>query len=331
MVKKEEINTKLTGENAELRSQVAALTTQLQQAKWRSFTSDDNANRDLVLSDSTLSAVDTDKLQNTRLVCVPDAKAETLTEELQKPEHKDKSYDRIVLVVGSNDISECKDNEESANVVPKFASLIDKAKTKATQVSISSVCPRLDRPEIKERIDAFNANLQVLCTDNECDFTDNTPSFTLGTGDINDGYLAMGKGPHLSKAGVNNLVRNLKLRTKQDITDFTRSHHQRNAVQKNAVHQQKNSVPQKRSSQQERSSQYQRSSRNQSPRKCSSGEQVTSHDDVVFNRNACYFCNIPGHRADDCRHKGPVTCHACGEQGHKRKHHSSYSSQRYDY
>lgn len=138
-------------------------------------------------------------------MCIQGAKAETLTNELQQPKYQD----RIVLVVGTNDIGILKDDEGSTSIIPKFENLIKKAKTnsqKASAVCISSVCPHLDQLNMNEKIDGLNANLQ---------------SFTLGDGTIKNGYMARGKDPHLSKAGVNKLVSNLKIRTKQGVSDVT--------------------------------------------------------------------------------------------------------------
>ncbi len=53
-----------------------------------------------------------------------------------------------------------------------------------------------------------------MCEENGAIFIDNTPIITLGDGTINYGYLEGGKGPHLTKQGVNKLVRNLKLNIK---------------------------------------------------------------------------------------------------------------------
>lgn len=330
MVKKDEVNTKLTTENAELRCKVASLTTELQQARWKSFTNENDSD-DLVLSDSVLSAVDAAKLQNTGLVCVPGGKIETLTTELEKPTHQDKSYNRIVLVVSSDAAS---DNSNASadvttDIVPKFASLIEKAKIKASQVCVSSVCPRLDRVDAKDRIEALNANLQVLCDEKECEFVDNTPSFSLGDGSINDGYLAMGKGPQLSKAGVNKLVKNLKLRTRPNVIDVTRSQNKKSSPR------QQNRSPDGHNLSSGRKWRSNQSAPNR-PYSPSTGytKSTESFDsDVKYNKNACYFCNEPGHRSSICKHGGPVSCHGCGEKGHKQKHHSSFlnDSQNYEY
>ena len=330
IVEKEKNSIKLNAENVELRLKVASLNNELQQAKWRSFANSNDC-QDLVLSDCLLSTVDSGKLRNTNLICVPDAKAETFTDELEKPEHEEKSYNRIVIVVGTNDVNDCKTAEDSSAVIPKFTKLIEKAKTKASEVCVSSVCPRLDQTVAKDRIDSFNANLQVLCNDVECDFTDNTLSFSLGDGTVNDGYLESGKGPLLSKAGVNKLVKNLKIQTKQAVSqgvvDVTKSIETRYPKQKQpeAARSYRN-----QHGQQNRRNQQRSPSRPLSSSNAQRGASM-SQNDVVFNRNACYYCNEPGHRADICKHGGTATCHGCGAKGHKHKHHSGYNKTTQNY
>ena len=74
-------------------------------------------------------------------------------------------------------------------VIDAFASVIDAAKAKASTVTVSSVCPRLKTADITNKIDAVNAGLVTLCADKKVIFADSTPSFTLGDGSVNDGYL----------------------------------------------------------------------------------------------------------------------------------------------
>ncbi len=91
-----------------------------------------------------------------------------------------------------------------------YKDLIKSAKAIAEHISVSSVCPRLDN--VKDTIEPFNVSLQVLCEQNGATFIDNTLILTFGDGTIHNGYLAAGKGPLLTKPGVNKLVRNLKMK-----------------------------------------------------------------------------------------------------------------------
>jgi len=66
--------------------------------------------------------------------------------------------------------------------------LVSVVKTKAERIIVSSVVPRLvESMEVRTRIDDVNADLQVSCGDEGVTFVDNTNSFYLGDGSINDG------------------------------------------------------------------------------------------------------------------------------------------------
>ncbi len=68
-------------------------------------------------------------------------------------------------------------------------------------------------------MEPLNTSLKMMCEENGATFIDNTPIITLGDGTTNDGYLEGGKWPHLTKQGVNKLVRNLKLNIKDPESD----------------------------------------------------------------------------------------------------------------
>ena len=101
------------------------------------------------------------------------------------------------------------------SVCAAFASVIDAAKAKASTVTVSSVCPRLKTADITNKIDAVNAGLVTLCADKKVIFADSTPSFMLGDGSVNDGYLHR-DGIHLTHAAVNRLAKGLRLKKRND-------------------------------------------------------------------------------------------------------------------
>ena len=57
--------------------------------------------------------------------------------------------------------------------------------------------------------------LVTLCADKKVIFADSTPSFTLGDGSVNDGYLHR-DGIHLTHAAVNRLAKSLRLKKRND-------------------------------------------------------------------------------------------------------------------
>jgi hypothetical protein len=180
-------------------------------------------------------------------------------------------------------------------------------------VTISSVCPRLD--SVKEMVEPFNVSLEMLCQDSGATFIDNTPILTLGDGSVNDGYLVDGKGPHLTKAGVNKLARNLRLEIKDTSKDVTKApgKHPNNKSHQNTAG--------KYGAGYSRSSQSSVGTVSTSSNQTGAQTQGRASDKVWFNNGRCVYCNEPGHNSSTCRHQGAVTCHSCGKKGHKAKHH----------
>jgi hypothetical protein len=168
------------------------------------------------------------------------------------------------------------------------------------------------------KFEAFNSSLEVMCSDNDCDFINNSPAFTLGDGSINDGYLDSGKGPLLSKAGQNKLAQTLKLRVRIGISDVTlrqidNQTHRKKHNNRSYANRHDNHNKGGRWSQQNSRNYHGPPSVN-NPR---------YNDDVIYSRDACYYCNENGHSTENCRHQEPITCHDCRQKGHKSKHHRS--------
>ncbi len=65
-------------------TKVATLTEEFKHVKWKSFT---DGPQEYVFSDSMLSHVNQEKLQNTKVISMSGARVETLKSELQKPEY----------------------------------------------------------------------------------------------------------------------------------------------------------------------------------------------------------------------------------------------------
>ena len=82
-----------------------------------------------------------------------------------------------------------------------YSAVIDTAIVKARTVIVSSIYPRLTTNETTNTIDAVNAGLVSLCDEKSVAFINNTPSFTLSDGSVNDGYLQR-DGVHLTITAV---------------------------------------------------------------------------------------------------------------------------------
>ncbi len=306
-------------ENARLLTKVGSLTVELKQAKWKSFT---EGPQELIFSDSMLSNIDQQKLQNTKVVVMSGARVEEIKTKLQKPEYHAARLDRLVLIIGTNDLKDAKDKPDSIpDIVQKYSALIEDAKAISQYVTISSVYPRIDY--VAELVEQFNTNLQVLCEDKDCEFIDHTPIFTLGDCSINDGYLSQGKGPHLTKAGLNKVAKNIRLKVKTGVTDVTKSYQPRNSTPQvshiSGQGQHLGKGPQHwgyKSDQRISANGATRSGSMKTPK-------VKWNPDVICNRDGCVLCNEGGHSSSECHHRyrGTVICNLCQAPGHKAKHH----------
>ena len=115
----------------------------------------------------------------------------------------------ITLVAGGND---CEVAHES-DIVQLYSQLMDDAKVRAASVVVSSICPRLSKPELCEKINSINLNLQAVCATKGIGFVDNSASFYLKDGEINDGYF-VNDGINLTRRATDKLAEQLSLDVK---------------------------------------------------------------------------------------------------------------------
>lgn len=234
----------------------------------------------LVISDSTLRDIDDMKLQDTTFKVLHNASISTIADDLEN--FHGSSFDSVTYHVATNDLLEIKDDPDKiTDVINKYEALISDTKALTNTVIISSVCPRMD--DVSEMVEPFNAALKVLCDEQDVQFVDNTPSFTLANGEINDGYIWK-HGPYLTRAGVNCVAKNMKLHKKADIQDVTKS----------PLYNKHGNL-----------------------------QQEQNKSNILINQKGCRYCNEPGHNTATCRHNGPVLCNTCKARGHKSKHHRS--------
>ena len=212
----------LKKENERLAAIIADMKTSKQQSNWKNFrlaNNNDTANtkKELVLSDSTLSSIDESKLSDTKVTCLPGANISKLQEHLNDPLYHGANFERVIIMAGQNDL-DSKNKESVSSMLEKFDTLIESVKAISSDITISSLCPRMD--DCSSMVDPANSGLVELCNRKECHVITHVDTFTLADGSVNDGYLAAGKGPHLTRSGINKVARNLKLRIKEGITDI---------------------------------------------------------------------------------------------------------------
>ena len=295
-------NTKLLEENNSLRRSITDVSTKLNQLTWKSFRQQEPKDKnDLLIGSSLIRDVDKNKLNNTEVVCKPGGTIATISKELDRA----KDYDQITLVIGGNDCDR-QPPTPADTIVKSYNDLIQKACMRANNVTVSSICPRLKTESTNSTINDVNAGLVASCSDNDkVHFVDNTPSFMLADGSINDGYLHQ-DGVHLTRSAVNKLARNLKLKTKNEAGVFR----ERSAKPQQTT----NDKPDTRYGWQEVQVQ---------PRRKSTNTRNATHDhraNTLRNETVrCEYCYETGHNRSTCRHGKPVQCHHCGYSGHKAK------------
>jgi hypothetical protein len=198
----------LTIENTDLQKTIFDLNKETNAAKWQSFINKDT-NKSVVIGDSIIRDIDKQKLEDTMVVSKPRG---CITDIQDSVRELPGGHDELTLVVGGNDC-DSKPSKTADDIIKGYDTLLVEAKSKARQVFVSSICPRIPSQETNDKIDAVNAGLNVICSDRNVVFIDNAPSFHLGDGAINDGYFVP-DGIHLNRAAVNKLAQNLKLKVK---------------------------------------------------------------------------------------------------------------------
>ena len=181
-----------------------------------------------------------------------------------------------------------------------------------------NVLPRMISPDVTEKIAAVNAGIQVTWDAKGVTFADNTSSFYLRDGSINDGYLQQ-DGVHLTYRATHKLVQHLNLQVKDKVRGAcTQKHQKTTKLQKNRGDMDKNRqmmtqpdhhdvLPDQRNTDNGwKTVRGRRQSHMSQPRQ----ENQDHH---------CIFCGENGHNMDTCRHVQKIQCHSCHRLGHKGK------------
>ena len=189
-------------------------------------------------------------------------------------------------MIGATDCAQDASLDEMEHNLKK-AILQAKALTAAGEVAVSSILPRLTDDHIQDRIDEMNSCIESLCTAQNVTFIENGPSFRLGNGEVNEGFLDE-DGVHLNKAGTNKLIKNLHL-------EGHISYKAWNAMSTKQVIKSLKKEPAQKKPQ-------------------TKPQQDTK---VVTKRAPCYNCGVPNHTSNVCVYKTRITCHKCGRLGHK--------------
>ena len=204
---------KLTEENATLRERIAAMHTEKSESQWQNFPKPHGT---LLLGTSIIRDIDVNKLVGTKCECIRGGAIKDIQGAVDALPQNTK-FARAVLVAGGNDCDSDADTHEVTDILARYQDLISNTKSRAFEVSVSSICPRRKSDDVTQRIKDVNAGLRVICEELGANFIDNDPAFYLQDGTINDGYL-LPDGVHLTRAATNKLVSNLQLHLRQGET-----------------------------------------------------------------------------------------------------------------
>ncbi|CAH1795175.1 unnamed protein product, partial [Owenia fusiformis] len=266
---------------------------------------DTTINNTLVIGSSIVRSIDPSKLINTDVDCISGG---TIKDVHKKLTSLDKSYDRLVLQVGSNDTT--KKDATAQSVINDYELLLKGAKHVCEDICVSSICPRTDKPLSQEMAETVNAQLDQLCQkDPNLIFSNNDVTFRLQNNSINTGFLDF-KGLHLTKSGTNSLAQNMKLVPKPDHkSDITKMFNPRRNPNQ--------SIPQRDATPSSKNENWQtvksRNFRNQRPNPTT----PTNNKPNVPSKPACFLCGETSHLASSCWHPNAVTCYSCNQLGHK--------------
>ena len=333
--KSNELSTALK-EISNLRSAISELTIKLEQQSWKNFRSQNADKKTLVVGSSIIRDMSESQLVNTDIVCIPGGSISDVTEVIsEKPANK---YGRVVLVVGGNN---CKTNDinkeqNASTIVDQYKSLVNLCKQKATSVTVSSVCPRIVSADVRTKIDLVNTGLQVMCEDEDVKFVDNSTSFYLKDGSINDAYY-LEDGVHLTYKATNKLAQNLELNLKAGMKNVYAMHRQKRSRKSAQSH--SASIPADNASPEDEYEAFshpfwqhaQKKAYHKRHQERSGDQSVSLKHTQQFkeptykprNETRCYRCYEKNHTMRNCRHEQPIICNTCGAEGHKSKHHTA--------
>jgi len=243
----------------------------------------------LVLGTSIVRPVQALKPKDTTVVPVPGAHVKHLLEKYQT-DHRNKSYDHVIIEAGTNDISDKVPQDE---IISTYKTLVDEVMSQNNNVSISSITPRTDFSNLQDTTAIVNSGLEDLARETHCDFIMNDKNFLNMDGTINSDLLTR-DGIHLSNTGAKRLASNMGLEWTHESTQQSELH-----------------IPKHHAN-------------HQSANRYGAGNSSANRFTSSPYRNAykgCYNCGEENHNSETCWYDHRLTCQTCGATGHKSKHH----------
>ena len=158
----------------------------------------------LVIGDSLIRDIEP-YTDDVRVACKRGAKFQDVIKWLK---NNKQYYESITIVCGTNNVSSKISSDKILENAEKRVCL---AKTKSKNVTLSSIPPRLDKAVTDQRLCNTNECLRITAEANDVHFIDHDKNFRF-MNEIPDMTLLLDDGLHLSTAGVQRLIMNLKVK-----------------------------------------------------------------------------------------------------------------------
>lgn len=208
----------LATDNAELKESVAVLVSELENRDRNkiddNFVHDEDSDDDeadelggLLIGDSVIRSIrsnDTDF----QIKSISGAKVSDIKKTIKEINPKKEKYNDLYILCGTNDISSKKNTEK---IVREFDCLIKCAKSRAKNLHLASIIPRLDDDSHDEKTVEVNRLLKELAASATVNFYDNDRNFRYQDGSVDESLISPIDKVHPSISGSKKLLDNLKL------------------------------------------------------------------------------------------------------------------------
>jgi lysophospholipase L1-like esterase len=260
-------------------------------------------NRDeiYIVGSSVLREIRDEDIVNGTIKSISGGKVKDVKQDIESLKIKPKT---IITQVGGNDVDSS--NASVEDVVSEYAMALTQTKAKLpdTKLVVAGLPPRHHSTEIRTKVKDYNEEMNKWCKANNIDFIDNEMLYEFKTGEVDvSSYIMTGVTPavHLTQPATLRMLENLKKTVPDIILSNTLHQPEQKKTYANAVASRPTFG---------RSTYTRSNDRNGTQRK--NNNQVS--------QVCCWFCGVPGHKKDTCRHQQPIRCHSCSSYGHKMKY-----------
>ena len=292
----------------------------------------DQCNKTLLIGDSIIRDINVRGLIDTVDVkCIRGARTSVINDELKDMDIA--VYETVIVHSGTNDCTSDHKLREGTNA---YKDLINDMKERApdTTLILSTVCPRTDSKQANKRVTTFNKEIRKYAAKDNIKLIDNEQ-----LSDVKDTLDS--RGLHLSTVGTKHLLRNInkvcaitvkpvketkQSRSKSTQANFSTSSSTQPATRVNSAPVQHHSRPRHSrgsafapNQPRQRTRQFEPQSSTLTPNQSSRRRQFVSRGSQERNvdNKRCFFCGEQNHVKRNCRHGKAISCHSCGQLGHK--------------